>query len=115
MNMTKSRNRGNLQQFADVMTRAYSTAKDQGRISAADISIYDQLLIPTMQGVHPEGWVQPKRVNNKKWRRRVTRKYERTHSGQVIPDDFDWNSILQWIIENIIPLLRMILPLLMFL
>lgn len=114
MNATKSRSRDNLQQFADVMTRAYTTAKGQGRISAADISIYDQLLIPTMTGVHPEGWVQPKRVNNKKWRRRVTRRYERTHGG-IIPDDFDWESILAWIVENIIPLLKMLLPLLMFL
>lgn len=114
MNATKSRNLGNLQQFTDVMTRAYTTAKGQGRISAEDISIYDQLLIPVAQGQHPQGWAQPKRVNHKKWRRRVARRYERTH-GQIIPDDFDWNSILEWIIENIIPLLKMILPLLLFL
>lgn len=114
MNATKSRSRGNLQQFSDVMDRAYSTAKKQGRISATDISIYDQLLIPVATGAHPEGWVQPKRVSNKKWRRRVSRRYQRVH-GQVIPDDFDWDSILQWIIENIIPLLKMLLPLLMFL
>lgn len=114
MNATKSRNLGNLKQFVEVMTRAYTTAKGQGRISAADISIYDQLLIPTMTGIHPEGWVQPRRVNNKKWRRRVTRRYERM-SGQIIPDDFDWQKILDWIIENIIPILKMLLPLLMFL
>ena len=114
MNATKSRNRGNLQQFADVMTRAYSTAKGQGRISAEDISIYDQFLIPVTQGAHPEGWVQPKKVNHRKWRRRVVRRYERVH-GQVIPDDFDWGSILAWLIENILPILKMLLPLLMFL
>lgn len=114
MNTTKSRNLGNLQQFTEVMTRAYTTAKRQGRISAADISIYDQLLIPTMQGAHPEGWVQPKKVNHRKWRRRVARQYERM-SGQVIPDDFSWESIWAWVVENIIPLLKMILPLLLFL
>lgn len=112
MNATKRRD--NLQQFVDVMTRAYTTAKGQGKISATDISIYDQLLIPTMTGVHPQGWAQPRKVNHRKWRRQIERKYKHTHGG-IIPDDFDWQEIWAWIVENLMVLLKMLLPLLMFL
>lgn len=101
----------NMNQFVAAMKKAYATSKSNGAIPAADISIYDKLIAyPAVN--HPtdadRGWV-PAAQAHRQWRRRVSRMYHRTH-GRLVggPDDIDWTNILDWLIDNIIPLMKML-------
>jgi hypothetical protein len=118
----KTARRDNVKKFHEVMTKVYKQAKREGLIPAVDINIYDKLVacpatvMPPRNGRN-SGWVQPIQVHDQ-WRRRVARRYHRAH-GQPLRGLFDfnidWEAIYNWIMENIIPILKMLMAFLPFL
>ena len=107
------RNSDNLKQFHAVVKRAYSVAKKTGNIPVQDISVYDKLVgssavvLSNDQG----GWVRPIYAH-RQWRRRVARMYYRS-KGQPLRGIFDWEldweQLQAWILENIIPVIKLLL------
>ena len=111
--------RNNLTQFTRVMNRAYAAAKNQGLIPVDQISIYDNLIAagPVYQGQDNRGgWVQPIQTH-RIWRNRVARLYWR-ENGRPLRGlaawDMDWDEIMAWITENILPILKMLFVILPF-
>ncbi len=107
----------NMNQFIAVMKKAYATSKSNGAIPAADISIYDKLIAyPAVSNPTDtdRGWIPPAQAH-RQWRRRVARMYSRTH-GRLVggADGIDWTDILDWLIDNIIPLMKMLFVIIPF-
>jgi hypothetical protein len=107
----------NLKQFGDVITRAYAEAKQKGLIPNADISLYDKLVYagPVCYDTRG-GWSRPVPVH-RIWRGRVARLYYRQNPRTVrgFFDELDWAAIYQWILDNIIPIVKMLLVIIPFL
>ncbi len=113
----------NLRMFHAIVERAYNHEKRASRIPAQDVSIYDKLMAcPSV--VNPQsynnrqGWVRPVYAH-RSWRRRVYRMYQRSEGRPLtgIFDfdwNFDWESIWNWIQENVIPILKMLLVIVPF-
>lgn len=113
----------NLKQFHAVVKKAYAQAKKLGDIPAVDVSVYDKLVAcPAV--VHPQaygnqrlgGWVRPVHAH-RDWRRRVKRMYARQQKGWSPLDwfqDIDWEAIWNWILENIVPILKLLLVIVPF-
>lgn len=120
---TARRDSENLAQFHKVVKRAYETEKNAGNIPAQDISVYDKLVAcPAV--VHPKtygrntGWVRPVHAH-RHWRRRVASMYRRENGrGGLFTGwfdwDIDWEEIWNWILENIIPILKLLLVIVPF-
>lgn len=110
------RDSDNLRQFHAVVNRAYTVAKKAGNIPAQSISVYDKLVpspIPVISD-NQEEWSRPA---HRRWRRRVARLYYRS-KGQPLRGlfdwDLDWEQIQGWILENIIPVLKLLLVIVPF-
>ena len=103
----------NLTQFHRVVTKAYKEAKASGKIPVADLPKYDKLMSVgysvrnprTGRLVFPWGLV----------RRRAARLYRRETGIRVRAWDIDWEAIYQWVLDNIIPILKILIMLLPFL
>lgn len=111
------RNSDNLKQFHAVVKRAYTVAKKSGNIPAQSISVYDKLVAsPAVVLNNQEGWVRPIYAH-RQWRRRVSRLYYRS-KGQPLRGFFDWEldweQIRDWVLENIIPVFKLLLVIVPF-
>lgn len=113
-----SRDKQNLKQFTDAVNKAYAEAKNAGKIPQQDISVYDKIAAcPPV--VYPDGWGDSN-VNmtgraihaHKRWRRKAARAYHR-QNGRPVGGYFDielnWDEIYNWLLENIIPILKMLI------
>ncbi len=102
----------NLRVFHDVIERAYRQEKSAGRIPAQDVSVYDQLIAcPAVVYNNQQGRAQLVHAH-KQWRRRVYRMYQRSQGRPLrglFDFDFDWEEIWNWILENIVPILKLLL------
>jgi len=116
MSISAKRDRANEQQFHAVVKQAYETAKKAGHVPQVDVSIYDKLIdypaILSLEG--PGGWVRPVQVR-KQWKRKVARLYAKQTKKPLrgMFDNLDWEAIMAWVIENIIPIMKMFLMLVM--
>lgn len=105
--------RNNLAQFRDVVTRAYKQAKRNGRFNDKDIERIDKRLnLGPVYTMERNGHTR-KIFVDRLWRRRVARMYWRQHGK---PDrgwfeDVDWNAVYNWILENIVPITRILITL----
>jgi hypothetical protein len=111
-----TRDSANLQQFHTVVTRAYEIQKTAGKIVAGDIDTYDKLIAcPAVVYQQQQGWVRPINVH-KQWRRRVRRRYLLQHATGPMDwlQDIDWEEIWNWVLENIVPILKMLLAFALF-
>jgi len=111
-------NSDNLRVFHDVVERAYQQEKRAGRIPAQDVSVYDKLVAcPAVVYNDQQGQSQLVHAH-RLWRRRVHRMYRRSHGGplrDLFDFNFDWESIWNWILENIVPILKLLLIIVLFL
>lgn len=104
----------NLKQFHTVVKRAYSEAKEAGSIPSAFVCVFDKLVsYPAV--VRGPGF-RPVEVH-REWRKRVARIYFRR---RALRDgwfnwDIDWSSIYNWILENVVPILKLLMMALPFL
>lgn len=82
-----------------------------GTIPAGDIGVYDQLVsCPAV--VYPSagrGRSRPIYLH-RQWRRQVIKLYRR-QNGRIggVFDDIDWEEIWAWLVENIIPIIMLII------
>jgi hypothetical protein len=110
------RNNDNLKQFHTTVVSAYQAQKRAGNIPAQTISVYNKLVAcPQVVSVGKYG--NRRRVHaHRQWRRAVARMYRRD-TGQPVGLDWsiDWTSIVEWVMENIIPILRLMLTIVPFL
>lgn len=103
----------NLTQFHRVVVKAYEEAKATGRIPPADLPKYEKLMqagysvrdTRTGRLIFPWGLV----------RRRAARLYRRESGIRVRAWDIDWEAIYQWVLDNIIPILKILMMILPFL
>lgn len=123
MTSAVSRDKQNLKQFINAVNKAYAEAKGAGKIPKQDISIYDKIAVcPPV--VYPDGWGSsngnvPERAihAHKRWRRKAARAYHRQNGhpvGGYFDFELDWNEIYNWILENIIPILKMLIVIVPF-
>lgn len=115
--MNSSRDKKNLKQFSDVVKRAYAASKAAGNIPAQELALCDKLIAcpavayPQDWGGNRGGWVRPVHAH-RQWRRQVARMYRRERGRPIrglFEFDFDWEAIMAWIIENIVPIVKMLL------
>jgi hypothetical protein len=107
----------NLRDFASVLKRAIkhgeATGALEGHISPNNltrlVAACDQPIMEDREG-HPV-------LLHRIWRLRVARMYWRAEGRD--PDEWpwniDWEAIWNWICENIVPIVKALLPLLLFL
>lgn len=103
----------NLSQFHRVVVKAYKEAQAKGMIPKKDIPKYDKLMTVgysvrnprTGRLIFPWGLV----------RRRAARLYRCETGVRVKAWDIDWEAIYQWVLDNIVPILKILLMLLPFL
>jgi len=110
-------NRENLKDFASVLKRAIEHGQTTGELTAhfsrekltQMVAACDQPVMEDADG-HP---IFLHRI----WRLRVAGMYWRENGRD--PDEFpwniDWEAIWNWICENIVPIVKALLPLLLFL
>ncbi len=114
--MNSRRDSDNLRQFHAVVKRAYIVAKKAGNIPAQSISVYDKLVANPAVSNNQGGWVRPVYAH-RQWRRRVARLYYRS-KGQPLRGlfdwDLDWERIQAWILENIVPVIKLLLVIVPF-
>jgi hypothetical protein len=105
--------RDNLKQFHTAVVRAYQAQKKAGNIPAQTISVYDKL-VTCPQVVKQSG--NRRRVHaHRRWRREVAKMYRRSTGRQVLDWSIDWSAIIEWLTENIIPILKLMLTIVPFL
>lgn len=108
----------NLRQFHAVVKRTYTIAKKAGNIPAQSISVYDKLVASpaVVLSNNQVGWVRPIYAH-RQWRRRVARLYHQS-KGQPLRGFFDWElnweQIQDWILENMIPIMKLLLVIVPF-
>lgn len=115
--MTPRENRENLKDFASVLKRAIQQSQDTGVLNTHFaqkdltqlVTAMDTPVIKDRDG-HPI-------FLHRLWRLRVARMYWRENGRD--PDEqawnIDWEAIWNWILENIVPIVKALLPLLLFL
>lgn len=115
-----SKDAQNLKQFHTMVARAYKQAKSTGKIARNDISVYDKLITSpaVVYSTNQRGWVRPVYAH-RQWRRQVARMYYRSTGKPVrglfgLDRGINWEDIWTWILENIVPILRMLLMLVPF-
>lgn len=102
----------NLTQFHSVVVRAYTEAKAAGKIPVNDVPKYEKLMAVgysvrnprTGRLIFPWGLV----------RNRAARLYRRQTGVRVRAWEIDWEAIYQWVLDNIIPILKILLMILPF-
>jgi hypothetical protein len=109
----------NIDQFVKVVRKAYAVAKGEGLIPAREVSIYDKLAVCPAVVTEPASFMQPARTiqAHRVWRRRVAQMYRRQHGISAGPFDFnlDWESVWNWLLENIVPILKVLIMIVPFL
>lgn len=112
--MIARRDSDNLRQFHAVVERAYIVSKKAGNIPALSIAAYDKLVTSPTVALNLGEWVRP---IHRPWRRRVARLYYRS-KGQPLRGffewDLDWEQIYMWILENIVPIVKLLLVIVPF-
>lgn len=113
-------NKKNLDQFVKTVRNAYQAAKQAGKIKEDQIEMYDALtacpavVYPTNNNF---GWVEPIYAH-KQWRRKVATLYYKDQ-GRPLRGIFgwnvDWESVWNWILENIVPILKILIAIVPFL
>lgn len=101
----------NLDQFIHVIKKAYAEAKKTGTIPAGDIDVYDKLVACPAVVYSSAGRGRSRPIYlHRQWRRQVIKLYRR-QNGRIggILDDIDWEEILAWLIENIVPIIMLII------
>lgn len=107
------KDRVNLSQFHSIVKRAYLEAKSTGDIPSVFICKFDQLIaVPAIVNRPVIGQVEVHR----EWRKRVARIRRRRSMREGFFDwDIDWESIYNWVLENIVPILKLLMMALPFL
>lgn len=119
--MIATRDADNLKAFVATVKKAYKQEKAAGRIPKKDLSVYDKLIEcpavvnPQKYSGHHGGWVRPVHAH-RDWRRRVKRMYAREKGWSPLDwfRDIDWEAIWNWILENIVPILKLLLVIVPF-
>jgi hypothetical protein len=88
-----------------MLRKGYRQAKAAGLIPSADLQVCEQTMAQVYALTGPEGNHQWRRI-----RRRVMNRYRRDTGALV--GAIDWEAVLEWFRENIVPLIRLILTLL---
>jgi hypothetical protein len=94
-----------MQRFKTVLRDGYRRAKAAGLIPSAELPMCEQAMAQVYSLTGQEGSRHWRRI-----RRRVLGRYHRdtrTPMGAI-----DWKAVMEWIRENIVPLIRLILTLL---
>ena len=107
----------NLEQFVSTVKKAYS--QQRCSLPENDLNIYDKLIecpaVVTHKG--QGGWVGRPIQVHRQWRRRVAQAYAKSEGRPllgVFGFDLDWEAIWTWILENIVPILKMLLVIVPF-
>lgn len=100
----------NLTQFHKVIVKAYKKALKDGKIPAKEIAGFDKAI--------RSGRVKRDRKNRpvfvwRLFRLRAARLYSRAHKTKF-EINLDWEEIYKWVLDNIIPLLKMLLMIIPF-
>ncbi len=115
--MIISRNKKNLKKFKDAIDRAYAASKRLNKIPVDDISVYDRLVAcPAVVQPPISVSTQPIEVH-RQWRRKVAKMYYRetqTRPGFSFFGDINWGSIWTWLLEHILPVMKMLLVIVPF-
>jgi hypothetical protein len=94
-----------MQQFKNVLRDGYQQAKAAGLIPSAELPMCEQAMAQVYSLTGQEG--------NRHWRRIRRRVMNRYHRDTGAPRGaIDWEAVLEWFRENIVPLIRFILTLL---
>lgn len=99
------RDRMNMQAFQTALRDGYRQAKAADLIPSAELPMCEKTIAQVYALTGQKGDRQWRRI-----RRRIMARYHRdmgTPMGAI-----DWEAVLQWIRENIVPLVRLILTLL---
>ncbi|MHC4370201.1 MAG: hypothetical protein ACYSW8_21525 [Planctomycetota bacterium] len=94
-----------LHKFKRVLRDGYRQAKAAGLIPSADLQMCEQTMAQAYALTGQEG--------NRHWRRihrRVMGRYRRDTGATM--GVIDWEAVMAWIMENIVPLVRLLLTLL---
>jgi hypothetical protein len=94
-----------MQKFKTTLRDGYRQAKATGLIPSAELPVCEQVMAQVYALTGPDGGRQWRRI-----RRRMLGRYRRdtgTPMGAI-----DWEAVMEWIRENIVPLIRLILTLL---
>lgn len=105
----------NLVQFREIVTRAYEEAKRLGRIPDRMVRKVDKrLALGPVHIIERNGRCE-KIMVDRIWRRRVARMYARVtrqdDTGGKWYQNIDWEAIYNWILENIVPITRILVML----
>jgi hypothetical protein len=95
----------NMQRFKTTLRDGYRQAKTAGLIPSAELQMCEQTIAQVYALTGQEGDHQWRRI-----RRRVMNRYHRDTGAPR--GAIDWEAVLEWFRENIVPLIRLILTLL---
>jgi len=113
---------GNLSEFFETVKEAYTQTKRRGLIPSAHLNTYDALIAcpavvtPRAYG-QQGGWAGRPLKAHRLWRRRVARAWAKSQGRPLLgffDFDLDWQEMWDWILENIIPIMKMLLTIVPF-
>lgn len=102
----------NLNEFVTTVRQAYSECKKCGRIPSESVHTFDKLV--ACPQVVSKG---PRRIfAHRRWRAEVARMYYRQHRNirRVGEPWIDWSSLWEWIKENIVQIIKILLVIVPF-
>lgn len=98
----------NLDMFTEQINKAYAVASAQGHFSAQQSKQYGLALRDEARGFRR----MPRlRIRRKIWRNKIAKMANKELNLGQMPSEINWGEIWQWILENIIPILQKLLPL----
>ena len=102
----------NLTTFHAVLVKAYKEAVKTGRIPKQDVAMYQKAMATGYSIKDPKTGRRlfPWRV----LRRRVARRYRRATGHWQADWNIDWEAIYEWVLDNIVPILKLLLMILPF-
>jgi hypothetical protein len=115
--MYSNPNKENLKDFASVLKRAIQHGQETGELKThVSQDQLTQLVAACDQPVMEDHEGKPIFLH-RIWRVRIARMYWRENGRD--PDEWpwniDWEAIWNWLVENIVPIVKALLPLLLFL